>query len=85
MSDGERDTARERRRLVRRATLYTVGFFAAAVLVAVVGAAIIAWMLSNFGLPFRPTWLIIAALVLGVPLLAALVRALWRRAGGRDA
>ncbi|MFW6201047.1 MAG: hypothetical protein ACOC8B_00590 [Gemmatimonadota bacterium] len=58
---------RRRDRLVRQATLYSAGFFVAAAVIALAGAAAIAWVLARFGLPFRTTWLVIAACVIVVP------------------
>lgn len=75
-SDPERE---RRRKLVRKATLYTVGFFAAAVAVAAAGAALVALILTTQGLPFLETWGVVAALALAVPLLVAAVRALLDR------
>lgn len=80
--DAVRESERERARLIRRATLYTVGFFAAAVVIAVTGSALIAWVLSRFGAPFRATWIAFTVIVLGVPLIVGAIGALRRRGGG---
>lgn len=63
-----------RRRIVKRATLYTAGFMGAALGIAVVGAAVVAWLLTFAGQPFLRTWLIAAVVVVLPGLLAALVR-----------
>lgn len=69
--DPERQT---RRRLIRKATLYTVGFLAAALAVAVAGSALVAWLLATQGLPFGRTWLVLAMLMVLIPGIALLVR-----------
>jgi hypothetical protein len=56
--------ARVRQRLVRRATLYAFGFIAAGVVLAVGGAALVAWLLTRAGQPFMRTWVIATILVL---------------------
>lgn len=60
------EAARSRREIIRRASLYSVFFFLAGVLVAVLGAALVALLLSFTGLPFLPTWLAISAIVVVV-------------------
>ena len=67
------------RRALRRATLYSYGLFAAAVIVAVAGAALVAWILSRLGFPFLLTWLILAAVMLIIPLIAVAVGAVRER------
>lgn len=64
--------AEARRRIVRRATLYSVGFLAAGVIIAVAGAAFVAWLLSRGSLPFMQTWLVVT-LIIVLPGLAAAV------------
>ena len=61
---------------MRRAALFTYGTFLAAVLLAVVGAAVVAWILSFAGFPFRETWLVLIVIILGVPLLGRIILAL---------
>ena len=69
-----------RRSIVRRATLYSVGFLAAGVIIALGGGALVALLLSrNDRLPFRETWLIVTAIIL----LPGLVAALWKAIRGR--
>jgi len=63
------DEREKQRRIVRRATLITVGFILAAVVVAVGGSALVAWFLSLNGLPFRTTWLVLTIVVLVVPVI----------------
>lgn len=58
------DLQRRSRELVRQATLYTWGFLLAGLLVAIGGSGLVAWLLARNGLPFRTTWLVIAAIVL---------------------
>ncbi len=58
-----------RRRILRRAALYTYGFMAMAVVVAVGGAAFLAWIFGAMGLPFLPTWIVLSLLTLGIPLI----------------
>lgn len=79
-----------RRRIVRRATYYTLGLIAMALVIAAAGSAIVAWFLTLSGLPFRATWLTLTLFVLLVPPLGMAVGALRRRWGkgqgaeGRD-
>ena len=63
-----------RQRQIRKAGLYTYVFLAAGLGIAVVGAALIAWLLSRTGLPFLATWIVLALVIL-VPSGIALV---WR-------
>lgn len=62
------------REAVRRAGLYSALFVVAAVLVAVVGAALVAWLLTFTGMPFGRTWLIVSLVVV----LPGLAGAIWR-------
>jgi hypothetical protein len=75
MRNEDRD-ARTRRELVRRATLYSLGFIAAGVGIALGGAALIAWLLTRSGLPFLRTWLILVAIVVLPGLVAAIFNTL---------
>src|SRR5690606_41784646 len=73
MAPAPRDPDRfreERRRIVRRAVVFTYATFFAALVVAVVGAALAARILSFAGFRFRETWLVLIVLSLGGPLLA---------------
>jgi uncharacterized membrane protein len=60
----EHEAAEERRRIIRRAQLYTWGLFAAAMVVAFGGAALIALFVRVSGVGFIRRWLVITALVL---------------------
>lgn len=66
--------AAARKRIVFKATLYTYGFLIAAIVVAIGGAALIAWLLSRTGLPFRETWIVLAVVIL----LPSLLMMVWR-------
>jgi hypothetical protein len=74
-----RDLERVRRRIFLRANLYTWGFLAAALVVAVGGSGLVAWLLSRTGLPFATTWVVITAIVLLPSLLGMVVRAVRER------
>lgn len=71
----------ERRRIIRQARLYTWGFAAAAVAVALAGGALLAWLLTGLDLPFVPTWLAVSAALVVIPALAHVVQAVRSRAG----
>lgn len=80
-----RDAERgEQRELVRKASLYTVGFLTAAAVVAVGGAALIALLLATQGMPFIKTWLVAAVLLLLTPFLVLVVNAFRRRRRGGE-
>lgn len=57
----------ERRRIVRKVRLLTWGVAGLAVLLAVGGGALLAWLLIGAGFPFLRTWLIVSLLLLGIP------------------
>lgn len=71
--------ARVRRDILRRASLYSYGMLAVTLAVAVGGSALIAWVLSRGGLPFRPTWVVLTVIVLMPPLVRFTVEALRRK------
>jgi hypothetical protein len=73
----EHDIAR--RQIVRRATLYSVGFLAAGIIIAVGGAALVAWLLTRAGLPFMKTWLVVTAIIV----LPGLLATIWKLIRGR--
>ena len=73
----EHDSAR--RQIVRRATLYSVGFLAAGIIIAVGGAALVAWLLTRAGLPFMKTWLVVTAIIV----LPGLLATIWKLIRGR--
>lgn len=64
MRPEERAAAEERRRIIRRAGLYTWGLFATAMFVAFGGAALVALLVPVPGVSFVSRWLVISALVL---------------------
>lgn len=70
----------ERRRIVRQVGLITWGLAAAAVVLAVAGGALLAWIFTGAGFPFRRTWLIVSLLLLAIPAAVHLAP----RAGKRD-
>ncbi|HSJ14920.1 MAG TPA: hypothetical protein VK939_10925 [Longimicrobiales bacterium] len=67
------EAARARQRIIRKASVLTVSFFAAGLVIALAGAALIALLLRFTGLPFMKTWLIVSA----ITVVAALAGALW--------
>lgn len=72
---GRDPNAAARRSIVRRATLYSVGFLAVAVIIALGGAALVALLLTRGDrLPFLQTWLIVAAIIL----LPGVIAAVWK-------
>ena len=73
------DYADARRQIMRRATLYSIGFLVAGLVIAVVGAAFVAWLLSRVGLPFTRTWLIVTAIIV----LPGLLATIWKLIRGR--
>lgn len=73
------DHADARRQILRRATLYSVGFLAAGLVVAVAGAAFVAWLLTHAGMPFRRTWLIVMVIIV----LPGLLATTWKQIRGR--
>ncbi|MGH7577694.1 MAG: hypothetical protein ACREM1_21555 [Longimicrobiales bacterium] len=78
--DGGHDpTAEARRRMLARATLYVYAFLTAGIVVAVGGAALMAWLLTRVGLPFRETWIALAIIIV----LPSVIVVLWRAATGR--
>ncbi len=84
---GGEDLAREGRegsearlQLARRAGLASISLFAAAVLVAAAGGALLAWLIGvPRGVPFGRAWLIATLIVLGVPVIGQLLLVFWRR------
>ncbi|NIP80764.1 MAG: hypothetical protein GWM90_16725 [Gemmatimonadetes bacterium] len=71
------DLDAERKRIVRKLGLLTWGLIAAAVLLAVAGGALLAWIFTGAGYPFLRTWLIVTLLLLAIP--AAVHLAPWPR------
>jgi len=64
-----------RRQIIRRATYFSVGFLAAGLVIALAGAAFVAWLFSRGSLPFFETWLVVTAIIV----LPGLVAAVWKR------
>ena len=62
---------------MRRASLYTVTFLLAGVVTAVVGAALVAGLMTLIGMPFLRTWLILSAVVVAAAFAAVVVQS-WR-------
>lgn len=71
------DLDRERRSIVRKISLITWGLVVGAVILAVAGGALLAWIFTGAGFPFRRTWLILSVLLLAIP--AAVHLARWPR------
>jgi hypothetical protein len=71
--------AAARKQILRRATLYSMGFLAAGLFIAIAGAAFVAWLLSHAGMPFRKTWLIVMAIIV----LPGLLATIWKMIRGR--
>jgi hypothetical protein len=74
--------AERRRQAIRRAGLYTWGFLAAAIVTAVGGAALIAWVFSRTGVPFLAAWGILIAVIVVPSLLLLAWRGVKERTGG---
>lgn len=83
LSDSAAEDRAVRRRILRRASYYTFGFFIMAVVVASVGSALIAWFLTITGLPFRMTWLVLTISVLTIASIIMAVDAVRKRLPGR--
>jgi uncharacterized membrane protein len=75
---GPRDhDAARRERILRRATIYVYGFLAAALIVAVGGAALVAMLFARQGFPFVKTWIVLSLVILvpsGIALVSRAVR-----------
>lgn len=65
---GPGDYDAERRKIIRKLAWLTWGARLLAVLLAVGGGALLAWMLTLAGLPFLRTWLNVSLLLLLVPI-----------------
>lgn len=79
-----RDFDAERRRIIRRITLWTWGVWGLVVFLAVAGGALLAWIFRGLGgFSFGIRWLLFAILLVAVP---AAVHGVMRAAGrGRGA
>ena len=73
------DYDRERKRILRRLDMITWGLAGAALLLAVLGGALIAWIVTGAGFPFLRTWVILSLLLLAVPLLVHVAPKPWRK------
>jgi hypothetical protein len=69
-------SAEARRRLLRRAALYSHGLIIAAIVIALAGAALIAFLLRGTGYPFLGIWLVVSAIVLVPPLIMYVLRSI---------
>jgi hypothetical protein len=76
-------TAEARRKLMKQASLYTYGYIGTAVVIALGGAALVAFLLRGLGWGFLRTWLVIVTIVLVPPLLWAVFGAVRRPPGPR--
>jgi high-affinity Fe2+/Pb2+ permease len=68
-----------RRQIMRRATLYSLGFMLAGLVIAVAGAALVAWLLSRGRLPFLETWIVVLLIIV----LPGLIATVWKTFRGR--
>lgn len=68
-----------RREIMRRATLYSLGFMLAGLIIAVAGAAFVAWLLSRGRLPFLETWIVVLLIIV----LPGLIATIWKAFRGR--
>jgi uncharacterized membrane protein len=73
------DYDQERRRIIRQISVLTWGLTAGAIFFAVIGGALLAWILTGAGYPFLRTWLILSILLLAIPLAVHLAPRPWRR------
>lgn len=78
----QEDFDRERRLIVRKISLISWGLAAGAVVMAVIGGALLAWILIGAGFPFLRTWLMVSVLLLAIP--SAVHLAPWPRKKDED-
>lgn len=78
------DFDRERRLIVRKISLITWGLAAGAVVMAVIGGALLAWIFTGAGFPFLRTWLILSVLLLAIPGAFHLLTGGSGKSSGRD-
>lgn len=74
----------ERRRIIHQISVLTWGLTAGAVFFAVLGGALLAWILTGAGLPFLRTWLIVSVLLLAAPLAVHLAPKPWKKKDESD-
>ncbi len=70
----------ERRRIIRQISVLTWGLLGGVLFFAIVGGALLAWIMTFAGLPFLRTWLIVSLLLLAVPLLVHIAPKPWKKA-----
>jgi predicted PurR-regulated permease PerM len=75
LNENHDPSAETRREMIRQATRYMYGYIAAAIVVAIAGAAFVAFMLRGTGWPFLRTWGVLILVLLVPPAIAAVVRA----------
>ncbi|HUG41455.1 MAG TPA: hypothetical protein VMM12_13290 [Longimicrobiales bacterium] len=79
-----RDFDAERRRIIRRISLLTWGLWGAALLLAVGGGALLAWIFRGLGgLSFGALWLLAAVILIAAPALVHVGMRLTGRRNGR--
>jgi hypothetical protein len=78
------DFDEERRRIIHQISVLTWGLTAGAVFFAVLGGALLAWILTGAGLPFVRTWLIVSVLLLAGPLAVHLAPRPWKKQDDGD-
>lgn len=79
-SKSELAARRRVRGIIRKASLYTWTFTAAAVVLPLAGTALIAWLLTFGGLPFLDTWIALSIIVY----LPSLIGMVWKTVRGRN-
>ena len=67
--------------MIVRAGQYARGFFAAAIVTAVAGAALVAWLFSFTGVPFLAAWAILIVMIVVPPVLLLAWRGVRERTG----
>lgn len=78
------DFDEERRRIIHQISVLTWGLTAGAIFFAVLGGALLAWILTGAGLPFVRTWLIVSILLLAGPLAVHLAPRPWKKKDEAD-
>jgi hypothetical protein len=72
----------DRKRIIRQISVVTWGLAAGALFFAVLGGALLAWILTGTGLPFLRTWIILSLLLLAVPLAIHVAPKPWTKKDG---
>jgi hypothetical protein len=78
----EDPTAETRRKLMKQASMYMYGYIGAAILIAIAGSALIAFLLRGAGWGFLRTWAVILAVVLVPPLIGVVIGSVRRPRNG---